>query len=142
LFQAVNHCHVKFQPSGISTSASQGNFAAFEDSKTKGEQNSGPNLLLGGSGWDGVASSFTPPSTGGSIPRNASTPNLESRARDPFADLGNIGGISGWSGSKPTTPRAGSPSQAGSGPFGGSPQHILSGGWQQPPQPSTPARTP
>ncbi|XP_071444981.1 cyclin-G-associated kinase isoform X2 [Hetaerina americana] len=130
------------QPGGICTSASQGNFASFEEAaRNKGDQGSGPNLLLSGSGWDGGA--FPSPSTGGSIPRNASTPNLESRARDPFADLGNLGGLSGggWSGSKPTTPRAGSPSHGGPGLAGGSPQHRLSGGWQQP-QPTTPARTP
>ncbi|XP_046390419.1 cyclin-G-associated kinase isoform X2 [Ischnura elegans] len=127
------------QPGGISTSASQGSFTGFEEaSRTKGDQKSGPNLLLGGLGG-----AFPSPSPSGSIPRNASTPNLESRARDPFADLGNLGGLAGggWSGSKPTTPRAGSPSHGGPGLAGGSPQHRLSGGWQQP-QPTTPARTP
>ncbi|XP_066992198.2 cyclin-G-associated kinase [Anabrus simplex] len=94
--------------------------------------------LLGS--WDGfMSASSTPPQQRGpsltpaqpSIPRNASTPNLESKARDPFADLGNLGaglniGSAGWtSNSKPTTPmngtpRAGSPSSVG---HGGSPQH-------------------
>jgi hypothetical protein len=47
-----------------------------------------PTNLLGA--WDGFSRSQGPGLTpaGPSIPRNASTPNLESKARDPFADLG------------------------------------------------------
>ncbi|XP_063218105.1 cyclin-G-associated kinase isoform X2 [Bacillus rossius redtenbacheri] len=87
--------------------------------------------LLGS--WDGFMGASAPPGpTAGlkpssTIPRNASTPNLESRARDPFADIGNLGsGLgAGWAGgSKPTTPvngtpRAGSPTNGA----GGTPQH-------------------
>jgi hypothetical protein len=42
-----------------------------------------PSKWLGG--WDGFSRSQGP---GTSIPRNASTPTLESKVRDPFADLG------------------------------------------------------
>ncbi|KAK7866852.1 hypothetical protein R5R35_006024 [Gryllus longicercus] len=71
----------------------------------------------------GMGAGLTPPS----IPRNASTPNLESKSRDPFSDLANLGGTS-WGGSKPTTPmggtpRAGSPTNFGGGVAGTSPQH-------------------
>ena len=47
-----------------------------------------PSNLLGG--WDGFPArpQGGPGLTSPSIPRNASTPNLESKARDPFADLG------------------------------------------------------
>lgn len=59
-----------------------------------------------------------------SIPRNASTPNLESKTRDPFSDLGNLGNSS-WGGSKPTTPMGGTPRAGSPNSFGAgmSPQH-------------------
>ncbi|XP_049959498.1 cyclin-G-associated kinase isoform X1 [Schistocerca serialis cubense] len=64
--------------------------------------------------------------TSPSIPRNASTPNLESKARDPFADLGNLGaGLgAGWAGSsKPTTPMNGTPRAGSPTNVFSSPQH-------------------
>ncbi|XP_045604252.1 cyclin-G-associated kinase isoform X1 [Procambarus clarkii] len=55
---------------------------------------------------------------------------------DPFADLGNLTGISGWGGSKPSTPKGGTPAGGtplgGSTPVTGSPQHRpqVAGAWQ------------
>lgn len=82
------------------------------------------------------------------IPRNASTPNLEAKAKaqDPFADLGNLGGLKESSsnfGSWPKQPTATTPSP-GWQQSTNSPQHTPrpSGGpgWQQQPKstPTTP----
>nr|CAD7428516.1 unnamed protein product [Timema monikensis] len=129
-----------FDPFGGSDAQATGSVPAFplnQDTPTRQAQTSkppAPNLL---GSWDGLATPQTAaPGLSpmpASIPRNASTPNLESRARDPFADIGNLGANlnSGWAGgSKPTTPingtpRAGSPINLGSG---GSPQHRPSQG--------------
>lgn len=80
-----------------------------------------------GAGMQGINSNFMKPqqqsspmlSPAGSMPRNASTPNLDNGKRDPFADLGNLGTSLGagsgagnnWgaNGSKPTSPMNGSP---------------------------------
>nr|CAD7402866.1 unnamed protein product [Timema poppensis] len=124
-----------FDPFGGSDAQATGSVPAFplnQDTPTRQAQTPkppAPNLL---GSWDGLATPQTAaPGLSpmpASIPRNASTPNLESRARDPFADIGNLGANlnAGWAGgSKPTTPingtpRAGSPINLGSG---GSPQH-------------------
>jgi hypothetical protein len=53
---------------------------SFTSNSLSGSQT--PNLL---GGWDGFLQSQGPSP---SIPRNASTPNLESKAHDPFADIG------------------------------------------------------
>ncbi|XP_064113443.1 probable global transcription activator SNF2L2 [Macrobrachium nipponense] len=67
-------------------------------------------------------------------------PQQPNKPSDPFADLGNLAGMGGWVGSKPTTPMGGTP--AGGTPFGGStpvmgsPQHRpqTAAAWQgQPP---------
>ncbi|CAG2060452.1 unnamed protein product, partial [Timema podura] len=124
-----------FDPFGGSDAQATGSVPAFplnQDTPTRQAQTPKPPTpnLLGS--WDGLATPQTAaPGLSpmpASIPRNASTPNLESRARDPFADIGNLGANlnAGWAGgSKPTTPingtpRAGSPNNLGSG---GSPQH-------------------
>lgn len=81
-----------------------------------------------GAGMAGVNGNFIKPqqhnspllSPAGSMPRNSSTPNLDSNKKDPFADIGNLGSSlgagnsnseSGWGagGSKPTSPMNGSP---------------------------------
>ncbi|KAF4523742.1 hypothetical protein B566_EDAN013860 [Ephemera danica] len=72
------------------------------------------------------------------MPRNASTPNLETKSKDPFADLGNLAGLGvtgGWGGtdSKPATPMNGSPCIT---PQGGSPQHRAGRSQQPQQQPS------
>ncbi|XP_068220861.1 cyclin-G-associated kinase isoform X2 [Palaemon carinicauda] len=67
-------------------------------------------------------------------------PQQPSKPADPFADLGNLAGMGGWVGSKPTTPMGGTPAGGtplgGSTPVMGSPQHRpqMAGAWQgQPP---------
>nr|CAD7257021.1 unnamed protein product [Timema shepardi] len=83
-----------FDPFGGSDAQATGSVPAFplnQDTPTRQAQTPkppAPNLL---GSWDGLA---TPQSAApglspmpASIPRNASTPNLESRARDPFADI-------------------------------------------------------
>lgn len=63
----------------------QNSVPCFTSNHVAGSQSS--NLL---GGWDGFSRPQGPSlaPSGPSIPRNASTPNLESKARDPFADLG------------------------------------------------------
>ncbi|XP_071513267.1 cyclin-G-associated kinase-like isoform X2 [Panulirus ornatus] len=90
-------------------------------------------------------------------------PQQQNKPADPFADLGNLAGMSGWGGSKPTTPLGGTPvggtPVGGSTPVMGSPQHrpqmagawqgqaqapgVMGGqvgGWQQVPRPQQPAQ--
>jgi len=69
-----------FDPFGVTSS--QNSVPSFTSNSLSGSQTS--NLL---GGWDGFLQSQGP---NPSIPRNASTPNLDSKARDPFADLGKL----------------------------------------------------
>nr|CAD7567868.1 unnamed protein product [Timema californicum] len=83
-----------FDPFGGSDAQATGSVPAFplnQDTPTRQAQTPkppAPNLL---GSWDGLATPQTAaPGLSpmpASIPRNASTPNLESRARDPFADI-------------------------------------------------------
>ncbi|XP_069674893.1 cyclin-G-associated kinase isoform X3 [Periplaneta americana] len=112
--QQTQNADLLFDPFG-SSNAAQNSVPSFTANHVSGSQ---PTNLLGG--WDGFSRSQGPglTPTGASIPRNASTPNLESKARDPFADLG------GWAGgSKPTTPMNGTPRAGSPINQGGSPQH-------------------
>lgn len=109
-----------FDPFGVTSS--QNSVPSFTSNSLSGSQTS--NLL---GGWDGFLQSQGPSP---SIPRNASTPNLDSKARDPFADLGNlaaglgVGSTGGWGGgSKPTTPMSGTPRAGSPVNHAYSPQH-------------------
>ncbi|KAJ4450277.1 hypothetical protein ANN_01697 [Periplaneta americana] len=124
--QQTQNADLLFDPFG-SSNAAQNSVPSFTANHVSGSQ---PTNLLGG--WDGFSRSQGPglTPTGASIPRNASTPNLESKARDPFADLGNltsglgVGSTGGWAGgSKPTTPMNGTPRAGSPINQGGSPQH-------------------
>ncbi|XP_037104947.1 putative tyrosine-protein phosphatase auxilin isoform X3 [Syngnathus acus] len=80
----------------------------------------------GGGGGLGVGSRSATTSPTGSL---HSTPTHQNKPNtlDPFADIGNLGGGSGFS-SKPTTPTGTSPSFPSTGSPSRSPQHA--GGWQ------------
>ncbi|PNF37550.1 Cyclin-G-associated kinase [Cryptotermes secundus] len=146
--QGSRNPDLMFDPFG--GTGSQNSVPSFTANHVSGSQTS--NLL---GGWDGFS---RPQGPGSSIPRNASTPNLESKVRDPFADLGNltaglgVGSAGGWAGSsKPTTPmngtpRAGSPINQGSSPqhrpSSWTPQGTAPGTTSPMPGYSTPVGTP
>ena len=78
-------------PNNLSSSNSFGNFATLQQSQQSDES------LMGN--WDSLLKQ-TPsvgarPMTLPTIPRNSSTPNLETKTKDPLAEFGNLGGISG-----------------------------------------------
>lgn len=120
LSQQSENPDLLFDPFGVTSS--QNSVPSFTSNSLSGSQTS--NLL---GGWDGFLQSHGPSP---SIPRNASTPNLENKARDPFEELGNltaglgVGSTSGWGGgSKPTTPINGTPRAGSPVNHGFSPQH-------------------
>nr|XP_053649196.1 cyclin-G-associated kinase-like [Cherax quadricarinatus] len=100
---------------------------------------------------------------GGGFMRPPAPQQQQNKPADPFAELGNLAGISGWGGSKPTTPKGGTPAGGtplgGSTPVMGSPQHrpqmagmwqgqtpglmgAQLGGWQQSARPQQPQQPP
>ncbi|GFG30074.1 hypothetical protein Cfor_09502 [Coptotermes formosanus] len=113
--ESENH-DLLFDPFGVTNS--QNPVQSFTSNSLSGSQT--PNLL---GGWDGFLQSQGPSP---SIPRNASTPNLESKAHDPFADIAGlgVGSTGGWGGgSKPSTPMNGTPRAGSPVNHGFSPQH-------------------
>jgi len=152
-------------PANISSSASFGNFATIIPTKADGD------ALMGN--WDSIMNQKLPSSVPNppTIPRNSSTPNLETKIKDPLADLGNLTGLStnsSWGPAKTNTPmNAGLTPQGGfpafpaaTGPTIISPSSSLAGSplhkptsWQSGPQqqpvrhgataaPPTPVKTP
>lgn len=88
-------------PANISSSASFGNFATIIPTKADGD------ALMGN--WDSIMNQKLPSSVPNppTIPRNSSTPNLETKIKDPLADLGNLTGLStnsSWGPAKTNTP--------------------------------------
>lgn len=77
----------------LSSSNSFSNFATVQQSQPPDES------LLGN--WDSIlkqtSSGGVRPMTLPNIPRNSSTPNLETKAKDPLADFGNLIGLTGAS---------------------------------------------
>lgn len=89
-------------PNNLSSSNSFGNFATLQQSQPSDES------LMGN--WDSILKQ-TPsvgarPMTLPSIPRNSSTPNLETKAKDPLADFGNLIGLAGAAGTTARAPAA------------------------------------
>lgn len=77
-------------PNNLSTSNSFGNFGSVQESHLADE-----SLM---NNWDSIlkqTNTGSRPVTLPSLPRNSSTPNLDSKSMDPLGDLGNLMGLSG-----------------------------------------------
>ncbi|CAB3361786.1 Hypothetical predicted protein [Cloeon dipterum] len=107
-------------------------FGISENHGMTSSHGSDSNLL---GGWANVAPAN---SNGNGFPRNSSNPNMETKSKDPFADLGSLSGLApgtgGWNvggGSSKTSPMNGSPSVS---PMVGSPSHKPNTGptWNAP----------
>ena len=84
--------------SNLKASSSFGNFASVNSATKSATPAPAPSSdsLLGN--WDSLLTNPSPVSqttTPSNFPRNASTPNFESKLRDPLADLGNLTGLQG-----------------------------------------------
>ncbi len=98
---------VSTPPNNLSSSNSFGNFATLQQSQPSDES------LMGN--WDSILKQ-TPsvgarPMTLPSIPRNSSTPNLETKAKDPLADFGNLIGLVGTASTTAKAPAWGPPTK-------------------------------